>query len=80
MVAQFTTLRLENTPSYFSTINQVIPKLHEDDEELLLQAIRKFTMAQPLESIPPIIAPIDLDFPFAPVIVPERGEKIGYFL
>ncbi|MEC7267416.1 MAG: excinuclease ABC subunit UvrC, partial [Bacteroidota bacterium] len=59
----------------FSTINQVIPKLHEDDEELLLQAIRKFTMAQPLEEIPPIIAPIDLDFPFAPVIVPERGEK-----
>ena len=59
----------------FSTINQVIPKLHEDDEELLLQAIRKFTMVQPLESIPPIIAPIDIDFPFAPVIVPERGEK-----
>lgn len=59
----------------FSTINQVIPKLHENDEELLLQAIRKFTMAQPLEAIPPIIAPIDLDFPFAPVNVPERGEK-----
>ena len=32
-------------------------------------------MSQPLESIPPIIAPIDIDFPFAPVIVPERGEK-----
>ena len=59
----------------FSTINQVIPKLHENDEELLLQAIRKFTMTQPIESIPSIIAPIDLDFPFAQVIVPERGEK-----
>lgn len=59
----------------FSTINQVIPKLHEEDDELLLHAIRKFSMAGDLESIPPIIAPIDLDFPFAPVIVPERGEK-----
>ena len=59
----------------FSTINQVIPKLHEEDDELLLHAIRKFSMAEDLESIPPIIAPIDLDFPFAPVIVPERGEK-----
>ena len=59
----------------FSTINQVVPKLHEEDDELLLHAIRKFSMAGDLESIPPIIAPIDLDFPFAPVIVPERGEK-----
>ena len=59
----------------FSTINQVIPKLHEEDDELLLHAIRKFSMDGDLESIPPIIAPIDLDFPFAPVIVPERGEK-----
>ena len=59
----------------FSTINQVIPKLHEEDDELLLHAIRKFSMAGDLESLPPIIAPIDLDFPFAPVIVPERGEK-----
>ncbi|MGC6419904.1 MAG: excinuclease ABC subunit UvrC [Chitinophagales bacterium] len=59
----------------FSTINQVIPKLHEEDDELLLHAIRKFSMAGDLESIPPIIAPIDLDFPFAPIIVPERGEK-----
>ena len=59
----------------FSTINQVIPKLHEEDDELLLHAIRKFSMAEDLESLPPIIAPIDLDFPFAPVIVPERGEK-----
>ncbi|MGB1119251.1 MAG: excinuclease ABC subunit UvrC [Chitinophagales bacterium] len=59
----------------FSTINQVVPKLHEEDDELLLHAIRKFSMAGDLQSIPPIIAPIDLDFPFAPVIVPERGEK-----
>ena len=68
-------LKIREYSVVFSTINQIIPKLHENDEALLLRAIQQFSMAESMQDIPPIICPIDVDFPFSEVIVPQRGEK-----
>ena len=68
-------LKIREYSVVFSTINQIIPKLHENDEALLLRAIQKFSMADNMQDIPPIICPIEVDFPFSEVMVPQRGEK-----
>ena len=59
----------------FSTINQIIPKLHENDEALLLRAINTLFYGRKYARHSLYYLPTDVDFPFSEVIVPQRGEK-----